>query len=92
MSNHLKNAFMTLLQGKRSKARVIPFVVILVTALLMVMLKAAQPEPPVKAKEEKSGTVQAQWLAGGAKSPGWNFMAVSNHLILLQSRQSSMPM
>ncbi len=34
MSNKLKNALMTLLQGKRSKARVIPFVVILVTAFL----------------------------------------------------------
>ena len=69
MSINLKNAFTALLQGNRSRSRLIPLAVILVTALLLVMLKAAQPEPPVKAKEEKTWMVQTHRLVNGAKSP-----------------------
>ena len=43
--------------------------IILVTAVLLVIFKLVQPEPPVKAKEEKSWTVQTHRLIDGAKSP-----------------------
>ena len=61
--------FRSFWQQERSKSRALPFVIILVTAVLVVMLNLAQPEPPVKAKEEKSWTVQTHRLIGGAKSP-----------------------
>lgn len=69
MLNKLNNAFNNLLRGKHNKSRVVPFAVILVTALLLVILKSAQPEPPVKEKEEKTWTVQTHRLVNGPRSP-----------------------
>ena len=56
-------------QQERSRSRALPFVIILVTVALLVIFKLVQPEPPVKAREEKSWTVQTHRLVDGAKSP-----------------------
>jgi multidrug efflux pump subunit AcrA (membrane-fusion protein) len=69
MYKYTPQFFRSFWQQERSKSIALPFVIILVTAVLVVMLKLAQPEPPVKAKEEKSWTVQTHRLIGGAKSP-----------------------
>ena len=54
---------------ERNRSRALPFVIILVTVVLLVIFKLVQPEPPVKAREEKSWTVQTHRLVDGAKSP-----------------------
>jgi len=69
MYENLPQFFRSFWQQERSKSRVLPFVIILVTAVLLVIFKLVQPEPPVKAKEEKSWTVQTHRLIDGAKSP-----------------------
>ena len=56
-------------QQERSKSRALPLVIVLATAVLLIIFKLVQPEPPVKAKEEKSWTVQTHRLINGAKSP-----------------------
>ena len=69
MYENLPQFFRSFWQQERSKSRALPFVIILVTAVLLVIFKLVQPEPPVKAKEEKSWTVQTHRLIDGAKSP-----------------------
>ena len=54
---------------ERNRSRALPFVIILVTVVLLVIFKLVQPEPPVKAREEKSWTVHTHRLVDGAKSP-----------------------
>ena len=43
--------------------------VVFVTVALLVIFKLVQPEPPIKAKQEKVWTVQTHRLVAGAKSP-----------------------
>jgi RND family efflux transporter MFP subunit len=69
MYENLSKFFMSFWQQERSKSRTLPFVIILVTAALLVIFMLAQPEPPVKAKEEMSWKVQTHRLISGAKSP-----------------------
>lgn len=66
---NLPQFFRSFWQKERSKSRALPVVIILVTAVLLVIFKLLQPEPPVKTKEEKSWTVQTHQLVDGAKSP-----------------------
>ena len=67
MHKNMPQFFRSVWEQKGGWSRILPFVIVLVTAVLVVTFKLAQPEPPVKAKEEKSWTVQTQRLAGGAK-------------------------
>jgi RND family efflux transporter MFP subunit len=69
MQNKPSEYFRSFQKAGLNKSRALPFVIILVTAVLLVIFKMAQPEPPVKAKEEKSWIVQTHRLVGGAKSP-----------------------
>ncbi|MGB5601331.1 MAG: HlyD family efflux transporter periplasmic adaptor subunit [Gammaproteobacteria bacterium] len=69
MYENLPQFFRSFWQQERSKSRALPFVIILVTAVLLVIFKLVQPEPPVKAKEEKSWKVQTHRLIDGAKRP-----------------------
>ena len=69
MFDKLPHIFSTFWQQERSRSRALPFVIILVTVVLLVIFKLVQPEPPVKAREEKSWTVQTHRLVDGAKSP-----------------------
>ncbi|MGD8581145.1 MAG: HlyD family efflux transporter periplasmic adaptor subunit [Gammaproteobacteria bacterium] len=69
MFKDLTQIIRTFWQQQRSKSRALPIVIILVTAVLLLIFKLVQPEPPVKAKEEKSWTVQTHRLNDGAKSP-----------------------
>jgi len=69
MYENLPQFFRSFWQQEHSKSRALPFVIILVTAVLLVIFKLVQPEPPVKAKEEKSWMVQTHRLIDGAKSP-----------------------
>jgi RND family efflux transporter MFP subunit len=69
MYQNLAQFFRSFRQQEPGKSRALPFVIILVTAVLLVIFKLVQPEPPVKAKEEKSWTVQTHRLVDGAKSP-----------------------
>jgi multidrug efflux pump subunit AcrA (membrane-fusion protein) len=69
MYENLPQFFRSFWQQERGKTRALPFVIILVTAVLLVIFKLLQPEPPVKAKEEKSWTVQTHRLLDGARSP-----------------------
>ena len=55
-------------QNRRSP-KTVPIIAIVVTVLLIIIFKLAQPEPPVKTKEEKSWTVQTHQLVEGVKSP-----------------------
>jgi len=56
-------------KSERLRSKALPLAIILVTAMLLVIFKIAKPEPPVKAKEEKTWTVQTHRLVDGAKSP-----------------------
>ncbi|MBT8129506.1 MAG: HlyD family efflux transporter periplasmic adaptor subunit [Gammaproteobacteria bacterium] len=69
MYKYTPQFFRSFWQQERSKSRALPFVIILITAVLLVIFKLVQPEPPVKAREEKSWTVQTHRLVDGAKSP-----------------------
>jgi RND family efflux transporter MFP subunit len=69
MYKNLPQFFRTFWQQQRSKSRTLPIIIILVTALLLVIFRLVQPEPPVKLKEEKSWMVQTHRLIDGAKSP-----------------------
>ncbi len=69
MYENLPQLFSSFWQQQRSKFTALPLVIILVTAVLLLIFKLVQPEPPVKAKEEKSWKVQTHRLVGGAKSP-----------------------
>jgi multidrug efflux pump subunit AcrA (membrane-fusion protein) len=69
MFDKLSQLFSAFRQQERSRSRALPFVIILVTVVLLVIFKLVQPEPPVKAREEKSWTVQTHRLVDGAKSP-----------------------
>lgn len=53
----------------RNSARFFPLLVVFVTVALLVIFKLVQPEPPIKAKQEKVWTVQTHRLVAGAKSP-----------------------
>jgi len=72
MLEHLSQLFRPLglfwQQNRRSQITV-PLIAVIVTALLLVIFKIAQPEPPVKLKEEKSWAVQTHQLVDGVKSP-----------------------
>lgn len=50
-------------------SKTLPVAVIFITLGLVLIIKAAQPEPPVKLHEEKTWVVQTQRLLGGKKSP-----------------------
>ncbi len=65
----LPKSFSSFWQQQRSKSRTLPVIIILVTAMLLVIFKLLQPEPPVKLREEKSWMVQTHRLIDGAKSP-----------------------
>jgi multidrug efflux pump subunit AcrA (membrane-fusion protein) len=69
MYQNLPQFFRSFWQQERSKSKTLPFVIILVTVVLLVIFKLVQPEPPVKAKEEESWKVQTHRLFDGAKSP-----------------------
>ena len=69
MDKNLPQYFGSFWQQERRKSLAIPLIIILVTAVLLVILKLLQPEPPVKAKEEKSWKVQTHRLIDGAKRP-----------------------
>lgn len=69
MFDKLPQLFSAFWQREHGRSRALPFVIILVTVVLLVIFKLVQPEPPVKAKEEKSWTVQTHRLVDGAKSP-----------------------
>ena len=51
MFDKLPHIFSAFWQQERSKSRALPFAIILVTAVLLVIFKLVQPEPPVKASE-----------------------------------------
>ncbi|MGB5517376.1 MAG: biotin/lipoyl-binding protein [Gammaproteobacteria bacterium] len=61
--------FRSFWQQDRRKSKALPFIIILTTAVLLMIFKLLQPEPPVKAKEEESWTVQTLRLVDGARSP-----------------------
>ena len=69
MFKDLTQFIRTFWQQQHRKSRALPIVIILVTAVLLLIFILVQPEPPVKAKEEKSWTVQTHRLIDGAKSP-----------------------
>ena len=72
MLDHLSQLFRplaTLWQQNRRSPKTVPVIAILVTALLLVIFKFSQPEPPVKEKQEKTWTVQTYQLIDGAKIP-----------------------
>ncbi|NNJ95923.1 MAG: HlyD family efflux transporter periplasmic adaptor subunit [Gammaproteobacteria bacterium] len=69
MYKNLPNYFRSFWQQERSRSKALPFIIILVTLVLLVIFKLLQPEPPVKAKEEESWKVQTHHLVDGAKSP-----------------------
>ncbi len=56
-------------QHNRNSAKFYQLLVVLVTVVLLVLFKLLQPEPPIKAKEEKVWTVQTHRLIEGARSP-----------------------
>ncbi len=60
---------MSLFQQKRSSPLFFPFVAVFITVTLILVFKLVQPDPPVKAKEEKVWTVQTHQLLAGSKSP-----------------------
>lgn len=65
----LFNPVTTFLQQNRRSRRAVPVIIVLVTVLLLLIFKLLQHEPPVKAKEEKSWTVQTTRLLDGPKTP-----------------------
>jgi multidrug efflux pump subunit AcrA (membrane-fusion protein) len=69
MNKNLPQFFNAFWQQELSKSRALPFIIILITAVLLVIFKLVQPEPPVKSKEEESWTVQTHRLVDGAKYP-----------------------
>ncbi len=72
MFEHLSQLFRPLVilwEKNRRSPKTVPFIAVIVTALLIVIFKLSQPEPPVKAKEEKSWTVQTHQLIDGVKTP-----------------------
>lgn len=54
--------------GKKS-SKFFPLLAIAITVILILLFKLAQPEPPVKTKDEKSWLVQTHQLVEGAKTP-----------------------
>ena len=72
MFEHLSKLFRPLgsfWEQNRRSPKTVPFIAVIVTALLLVIFKLAQPETPVKTKEEKSWSVQTHQLVEGVKSP-----------------------
>jgi RND family efflux transporter MFP subunit len=69
MHLNLPQFFRSFWQQERSKSRTLPIAIVLTTAVLLLIFKLVQPEPPVKVKEEKSWAVQTHQLVDGAKSP-----------------------
>ena len=69
MYRNLTQFFRSFWQQRHNRSRALPFLIILVTVVLLFIFKLLQPEPPVKAKEEESWTVQTHRLVDGAKSP-----------------------
>ena len=69
MLENLSPSFSSFWQQNRNNPKLLPVVIILVTLLLLVIFKLLQPEPPVKAQEEKTWTVQTVRLVDGKKSP-----------------------
>ena len=69
MYQNLPQFFWSFWQQQHSRSRAVPFVIILVTAVLLVIFKLVEPEPPVKAKEEETWKVQTHRLVDGARSP-----------------------
>lgn len=59
----------TFWQKNRNSAKFYPLLIVFITMFLVVLFKLLQPEPPVKAKEEKVWTVQTHRLIDAAKSP-----------------------
>ena len=56
-------------RNNRQSPKAVPVITIVITVLLLLLFKFLQPEPPVKAKQEKSWVVQTTVLKNGAKSP-----------------------
>ena len=72
MPDHLSQFFRPiarLWQQNRGSPKTVPVIAVLVTALLLVIFKFSQPEPPIKANEEKTWTVQTHQLVDGIKTP-----------------------
>ena len=69
MLENLSPSFSSFWQQNRNNPKLLPVAIILVTLLLLVIFKLLQPEPPVKAQEEKTWTVQTTHLVAGVKSP-----------------------
>jgi len=67
--SRLFRPLVTLWEQNRRSPKTVPFIAVIVTVLLIVIFKFSQPEPPVKAKEEKSWTVQTHQLTAGVKTP-----------------------
>lgn len=56
-------------EHNRRSPKTVPIIAVIITALLIVIFKSLQPEPPVKTKEEKIWTVQTHQLIDGIKTP-----------------------
>ena len=69
MFNHLTDSIRQFWQQGHSKGKILPLAIILLTVLIIIIFKTIQPQPPVKAQEEATWTVQTQELSNGAKSP-----------------------
>ena len=69
MSEPLSQLFRSFWQKNRSSPRLLPFAAVFLTIILVLIFRLAQPEPPVKANEEKSWAVQTKRLVDSAKSP-----------------------
>ena len=68
LKNLLHNILQFWQQGL-NRSKMLPFIIVIFTLLLLILFKTIQPEPPVKIQAETIWTVQAQELTNGAKSP-----------------------
>lgn len=55
-------------QGK-NRSKLLPLVIILITAFVLIIFKLTQPQPPVKTQSETIWSVQTHKLETGARSP-----------------------
>jgi len=56
-------------QQNRRSPKFLPLLIVAATAVLIILFKVVQPEPPVKLQAEKTWVVQTQQLVAGEKAP-----------------------
>lgn len=69
MPEKIAQLFRQLWLLRQHKSKLLPLAVVLLTLVLLIILKLARPEPPVRAADEKIWTVQTHQLLAGSKIP-----------------------